>query len=211
MEALLFPQFELHPATWVYISSIALVGFFFKFNRLMSVRNLDLVVTCDTSIAHVAGALGVPVWLALAWWSIFSWRWLRQREDCPWYPSMRLFRQKEQGNWPELFARMADALDPQTRTLKVFVELPNPGGRFRPEMFGTVRHSGVAKHLLVVPAGAIVQEYGRNTIFLERAPGQYERRPVVVGPPVREQVPVLSGLQQGDRIVVDGAVLLKDR
>jgi membrane fusion protein, heavy metal efflux system len=108
-------------------------------------------------------------------------------------------------------ARIADALDPQTRTLKVYVELANPKGRFRPEMFGTVRHSGPPKHMPVVPPGAIVQEYGRDTVFLERAPGQYERRQVTAGPSESDRVPVLSGLQPGDRVVVDGAVLLKDR
>ena len=107
--------------------------------------------------------------------------------------------------------RIADALDPQTRTLKVYAELPNPHGRFRPEMFGTVRHSGAVKRMPVLPAAAIVQEYGRNTVFLERAPGQYERRQVTVGPPVGDRVPVLSGVQSGDRVVVDGAMLLKDR
>jgi tetratricopeptide (TPR) repeat protein len=67
--------------------------------------NLDLVITSDTSIAHLAGALGVPTWLALP----FSpdWRWLLEREYCPWYPSMRLFRQKKRGDWADVFERMA--------------------------------------------------------------------------------------------------------
>jgi cobalt-zinc-cadmium efflux system membrane fusion protein len=108
-------------------------------------------------------------------------------------------------------ARVADGLDPQTRTLKVYVELSNPQGRLRPEMFGSVRHAGAPKKMPVLPPGAIVQEYGRSTVFAERAPGQYERRQVTVGPPVSERVPVLSGVQAGDRVVVDGAVLLKDR
>jgi multidrug efflux pump subunit AcrA (membrane-fusion protein) len=102
-------------------------------------------------------------------------------------------------------------LDAQTRTLKVHVELPNPQGRFRPEMFGSVRHAGTLKKMPVLPPGAIIQEYGRSTVFAERAPGQYERRPVTVGRPVSERVPVLSGVQAGDRVIVDGAVLLKDR
>jgi cobalt-zinc-cadmium efflux system membrane fusion protein len=108
-------------------------------------------------------------------------------------------------------ARVADALDPQTRTLKVYVELHNPQGRLRPEMFGSVRHAGAPRKMAVLPPAAIVQEYGRNTVFAERAPGQYERRQVTLGPPVSERVPVLSGVQAGDRVVVDGAVLLKDR
>jgi cobalt-zinc-cadmium efflux system membrane fusion protein len=108
-------------------------------------------------------------------------------------------------------ARIADTLDPQTRTLKVYVELPNPEGRLRPEMFATLHHSEGPRTVPVVPAGAIVQEYGRSTVFLERAPGQYERREVTVGSPAGDRLPVLAGLREGDRVVVDGAMLLKDR
>jgi Flp pilus assembly protein TadD len=67
---------------------------------------LDLVVSADTSVAHVAGALGVPVWLALA--RVSDWRWLRDKEGTPWYPEMRLFRQRELGDWPGVFGRMAE-------------------------------------------------------------------------------------------------------
>jgi hypothetical protein len=65
---------------------------------------LDLVITCDSAVAHLAGALGVQVWVALAW--LTDWRWLLKREDTPWYPTMRLFRQKERGNWEEVFERI---------------------------------------------------------------------------------------------------------
>jgi len=71
-------------------------------------KNLDLVVTSDTAIAHLAGALGVPVWLALA--HVPDWRWLHDRDDTPWYLSMRLFRQEARGDWPAVFERMAAAL-----------------------------------------------------------------------------------------------------
>jgi len=107
--------------------------------------------------------------------------------------------------------RMADALDPQTRTLKVYAELPNPLGRLRPEMFGTVRHWGTPVSRPVLPLDAIVQEYGRSAVFLEQGPGRYERRPVSLGAPIDGRVPVLDGLRPGDRVVMDGAVLLKDR
>jgi hypothetical protein len=68
-------------------------------------KNVDLVITSDTAIAHLAGALGVPVWLALSF--VPEWRWLLRREDSPWYPSMRLFRQTEAGDWKGVFDRIA--------------------------------------------------------------------------------------------------------
>ena len=69
---------------------------------------LDLVICSDTAVAHLAGALGVPVWLALP--VVPDWRWLLQRSDSPWYPSMRLFRQTRRGEWVEVFERMAGEL-----------------------------------------------------------------------------------------------------
>ena len=70
--------------------------------------NLDLVVSMDTSVAHLAGALGVPVWVALT--MAPDWRWLLNREDSPWYPTMRLFRQRRFGDWDDVFERMAGEL-----------------------------------------------------------------------------------------------------
>jgi tetratricopeptide (TPR) repeat protein len=75
-----------------------------------AMASLDLVVTCDTSIAHLAGALGRPVWVALK--RDAEWRWLRQRVDSPWYPTMRLFRQNRRGDWAGVVAAMAAALAP---------------------------------------------------------------------------------------------------
>jgi cobalt-zinc-cadmium efflux system membrane fusion protein len=106
-------------------------------------------------------------------------------------------------------ARIADTLDPQTRTLKVHVELPNPGGRFRPEMFGSIRHAGSVRSLPVVPLAALVQEYGRNVVFVELTPGRFERRQLTIGPRSGDVVAVLSGLRVAERVVVDGAMLLK--
>ena len=72
------------------------------------IRSVDLVVTSDTAIAHLAGALGAPVWLALQ--QAPNWRWLRNREDCPWYPTMRLFRQTALGDWAGVLQRIAAEL-----------------------------------------------------------------------------------------------------
>ena len=73
--------------------------------------NLDLLITCDTALAHLAGALGVPVWVALPLSP--DWRWLLDRSDSPWYPTMRLFRQMEWGNWQAVFEQIENALRQQ--------------------------------------------------------------------------------------------------
>jgi predicted O-linked N-acetylglucosamine transferase (SPINDLY family) len=72
------------------------------------IMNLDLVITSCTSICHLAGALGKPVWVVLPFKA--DWRWLIDREDSPWYPNTRLFRQKEIGNWMEVFQRVESRL-----------------------------------------------------------------------------------------------------
>ena len=73
-------------------------------------QSLDLVITCDTSIAHLAGALARPVWLLLC--TTPNWRWMLDREDSPWYPTMRIFRQREQGSWGEVVQQVKQALIP---------------------------------------------------------------------------------------------------
>ena len=71
-------------------------------------QSLDLIITSDTAIAHLAGALGQPVWVALQ--HVPDWRWLLHRTDSPWYASMRLFRQKSRGDWAGVFEEMREAL-----------------------------------------------------------------------------------------------------
>jgi hypothetical protein len=75
--------------------------------------SLDLVITSDTSIAHLAGALGARTWLATSFAP--DWRWLLAREDSPWYSSLRSFRQSRLGDWSDVFERMAAALALETR------------------------------------------------------------------------------------------------
>ncbi|MGD0388832.1 MAG: tetratricopeptide repeat protein [Tepidisphaeraceae bacterium] len=69
---------------------------------------MDLVITTDTSVAHLAGALGRPVWVMLQFMP--DWRWLLDRDDSPWYPTMRLFRQSARGDWDSVITRVAEAL-----------------------------------------------------------------------------------------------------
>jgi hypothetical protein len=73
-----------------------------------AVMALDLVICVDTSVAHLAGALGKRVFLMLP--VHFDWRWLVGREDSPWYPTMRIFRQKTPKSWPEVIGRVVEAL-----------------------------------------------------------------------------------------------------
>ena len=73
-----------------------------------AITELDLVISVDTSVAHLAGALGKDVWVLLAW--IPDWRWLLEKEDTPWYPTMRLFRQTSNGDWESTFQRVQLAL-----------------------------------------------------------------------------------------------------
>ncbi len=73
-----------------------------------AIVNLDLVIAPDTAVAHLAGALGVPVWVALPFAA--DWRWMSGRDDSPWYPTMKLFRQRRWGEWDEVFERIAREL-----------------------------------------------------------------------------------------------------
>lgn len=70
--------------------------------------NLDLVISVDTSVAHLAGSIGKPVWTLLPFAP--DWRWLQGREETSWYPTMRLFRQPTYGDWPSVIARVASLL-----------------------------------------------------------------------------------------------------
>jgi hypothetical protein len=73
------------------------------------IEALDLVISVDTSTAHLAGALGKPVWLLNRFDS--CWRWMRARDDSPWYPSLRLFRQEAMGDWDGVVRRVRAELD----------------------------------------------------------------------------------------------------
>jgi cobalt-zinc-cadmium efflux system membrane fusion protein len=105
--------------------------------------------------------------------------------------------------------RIADSVDPATRTIKVQAELANPHGLLRPEMFGRIRHVGSLTTLPVIPLTALVQGEGRSSVYREIGQGRFEMIPVELGSRREGEVAVTSGLRAGDRIVTDGAMLLK--
>lgn len=78
------------------------------YDSACAVASCELVITVDTSIAHIAGTLGRPVWVLLP--INGEWRWMNRRTDSPWYPSMTLFRQTKSGDWSDVVARIVDSL-----------------------------------------------------------------------------------------------------
>ncbi len=86
-----------------------------SFANTALVQALDLVVSIDSAVVHVAGAFAIPVWVLLP--AAADWRWLNDREDSPWYPTMRLFRQPQPGDWDTVFARNHESLESMARTV----------------------------------------------------------------------------------------------
>lgn len=104
--------------------------------------------------------------------------------------------------------RVAGALDPDTRTAKIIAELSNPRGQFKPQMFARVRYTGPARAVVTIPIGAVIHDERRTTVFVEQARGHFERRDVSLGPRHGTTVVVTKGLTAGDRVVIDGTMLL---
>jgi ADP-heptose:LPS heptosyltransferase len=73
------------------------------------IDQLDLVISVDTAVLHLAGALGKPAWALIPFAP--DWRWLLNREDSPWYPTLRLFRQTKPGQWPDVIERVTTSLE----------------------------------------------------------------------------------------------------
>src|SRR5262245_62176674 len=93
--------------------------------------NLDLLITSDSAIAHLAGAMGIPVWVMLP--TPADWRWLYDREDSPWYPTMRLFRQPAAGRWEDVFDRVSTALSRQVSVERFKHRPSDPSNREQAE------------------------------------------------------------------------------
>jgi len=105
--------------------------------------------------------------------------------------------------------QVADLVDPQTRTIKVRAVMDNARGKLRPEMYATIRHTDSMKTLPVIPVGALLQGDGKTSVWVETARGHFQPVEVKTGDRAGDMLPIISGLKPGDRIVVDGAMLLR--
>ena len=105
--------------------------------------------------------------------------------------------------------RIADTVEPQTRTVKVQAEMDNRSGRFRPEMYGSIHHVESTMPMTVVPFSAVIEDGDRTVVFVEHAPGRFEERNVTTGKRAGDMVRIVNGVSPGDPVVVDGAMLLK--
>ena len=103
---------------------------------------------------------------------------------------------------------IGDVVDPQTRTVKVRAELPNPGGRLKPEMFGNIQLAEHTELRPTVPAAAIVSTDGKAIVWREKSRGVFQRVTVTLGTQTGDRVAITSGLAAEDRVVVDGVMLL---
>jgi len=109
-----------------------------------------------------------------------------------------------------VIVHIGEVIEPATRTVKVRTEVPNPDGRLKPEMFATIQIQTTAKEqVLTVPTIAVQKDRGRAIVFVEKAPGRYELRVITTSAPSGDRVPVLTGLEPGERIVTKGAFTLK--
>jgi len=105
--------------------------------------------------------------------------------------------------------RIADTVDPQTRTIKVRAVMDNARGKLRPEMYATIRHTDSMKTLPVIPVGALLQGDGKTSVWVETVPGRFQPVEVKTGDRAGDMLPILSGLKPGDHIAADGAMLLR--
>ena len=105
--------------------------------------------------------------------------------------------------------RIADVVDPQTRTIKVRAEMDNKGGRFRPEMFGKVHHVDSMQKMPVVPSGAVMQGEAQSSVWLELSPGKFQLTKVTLANRMQDSIAIASGLKAGDRVVTVGVMILK--
>jgi cobalt-zinc-cadmium efflux system membrane fusion protein len=111
--------------------------------------------------------------------------------------------------WPGRVGVLSDAVDPTTRTLHLRIVLPNPGGRIKPAMFGSIRVLRSSSQGIVVPASAVIREGNEAHVFISKGNGRFERRTIKLGRAMDGSIEILSGVNPGDSIVSEGALLLR--
>jgi len=111
--------------------------------------------------------------------------------------------------WEGKVAYVGDVVDPQSRTVKVRVEVQNVDGKLKPEMFARVTlRGGETAPTLAVPSQAVLSDGAASAVVVALGDGRYQRRTVEAGPERDGRVRILAGLAPGDRVVVDGAIYL---
>ncbi|WP_169747073.1 efflux RND transporter periplasmic adaptor subunit [Edaphobacter aggregans] len=108
---------------------------------------------------------------------------------------------------------IGDAIDPNTHTLKIRVVLPNPKHTLKADMFATIRVPGAARNAVIVPSTAVIHEGDKTSVFIQNASGKYDQRPVTIGRTFDsgavKNIEVLSGINDGDKVVTAGGALLR--
>lgn len=144
------------------------------------IENLDLIITVCTSVTHLAGALGKPVWTLLHFAS--DWRWLLERDDSPWYPTMRLFRQTAAGDWERVISRVRHELELMLSNVQFHnrrgIELLQMGAYVRAEkVFSRVIELDEDNADAYCNLGATLHELGRLDEALEKYQSALNRNP----------------------------------
>jgi membrane fusion protein, heavy metal efflux system len=106
-------------------------------------------------------------------------------------------------------SRIADTVNPQTRTVKVQAEIVNPQYRLRPEMYGNIHHIESTKAMPLVRSTAVIQTNDKAIVFVQTGPGRFKQTEITLGKPIGDLFPVTSGLKENDKVVIDGGLLLK--
>ncbi|MBY0502656.1 MAG: efflux RND transporter periplasmic adaptor subunit [Bryobacteraceae bacterium] len=107
--------------------------------------------------------------------------------------------------------RISDVVDLAARTIKVYAEMENPKRDFRPQMLGRVRHLGRANLMPTVPAAALVEAGGHSYVYRQTGPGRFEQTPIEVVGRAGRYVGISKGVRSADRVVADGAMLLRPK
>lgn len=111
--------------------------------------------------------------------------------------------------WDGRVGNIGDAVDPVTRTLKLRVILANPGEKLKPEMFASIRILRATLDGIAIPASSVLRETRGAYVFVQKSPVHFEKRSVTLGRTFGNDIEVLSGLQQGESVVTNGALLLR--